>query len=181
MLHGLRSAIFKQEIRRCSCFLNIYRMKATQGSGTSTAGYEVQPTTMKIQKYDPTTIKTSGIPPLVTKYSTQGFTIQGNKIFGSIAIVPSTYFSWKVTTPEDICVEAFQLFTIYEPRIEILVIGTGDKLFRLPPDVRTFLKKYNIAYEVLDTKNACSTFNFLLEEYRLAGALLIPPSHIPLF
>ena len=143
--------------------------------------YEINPTTMKIQKFDPKNIKVNEIPPLVTRYSTKGFTIQGNRLYGSVAILPPISFSWKIAKAEDINVESLQLFTVAEPRIELLVIGTGEKICLLPTDVRNYLKKYNIAYEVVDTPHACSTFNFLLEEHRLAGALLIPPDHIPLF
>jgi len=34
--------------------------------------------------------------PLVEKYSTNGFTISGNKIYGSVALLPNAYFHWKV-------------------------------------------------------------------------------------
>lgn len=34
--------------------------------------------------------------PLVEKYSTKGFTISGNKVYGSVALLPKAYFHWKV-------------------------------------------------------------------------------------
>ena len=147
------------------------------GSG----GYVVEPTTMKVHKLDPKLHSMKDIPPLIAKYSTQGFKIQGNKLYGSVAIVPKTYFSWKVKASTEITVESLQLFTTIEPKIEILVVGTGVRIEQLSTEVRTFLKKHNILLEVLDTPNACSTFNFLLEEGRMTAAALIPPTDIPLY
>ena len=34
--------------------------------------------------------------PLIEKYSTKGFTISGNKVYGSVALLPNAYFHWKV-------------------------------------------------------------------------------------
>uniref|UniRef100_A0A9J8C9M9 NADH dehydrogenase [ubiquinone] 1 alpha subcomplex assembly factor 3 n=1 Tax=Cyprinus carpio carpio TaxID=630221 RepID=A0A9J8C9M9_CYPCA len=75
----------------------------------------------------------------------------------------------------DITVESLSLFYLLEPRIEILVLGTGARTERLDPNVLDFLKKKGIAVEVQDTPNACATFNFLSSERRLAAAGLIPP------
>lgn len=56
-----------------------------------------------------------------------------------------------------------------------MVLGTGEKILRLPPEIKNYMKKYNILLEVQDTPNATATFNFLLEEQRLVGAAFIPP------
>ena len=34
--------------------------------------------------------------PLIEKYNTKGFTISGNKVYGSVALLPKAYFHWKV-------------------------------------------------------------------------------------
>nr|KAF6475361.1 NADH:ubiquinone oxidoreductase complex assembly factor 3 [Rousettus aegyptiacus] len=62
-----------------------------------------------------------------------------------------------------------------EPRIEIVVVGTGDRTERLPPQVLRAMRQRGIAVEVQDTPNACATFNFLCHEGRVTGAALIPP------
>jgi len=36
------------------------------------------------------------IPPYVTRYSSRGFRIKNIKVFGSVAIVPDTFYHWKV-------------------------------------------------------------------------------------
>lgn len=115
-------------------------------------------------------------PPYVTTYSPQGFNVKGIKVFGSVAILPTIFYHWRVKRPEDITPESLALFTIMEPPIEIVVVGTGDKLFRLDPSIHSYMRKnHNILLEVQDTANASATFNFLLEETRLVGAVLIPP------
>ncbi|XP_067057167.1 uncharacterized protein [Acropora muricata] len=82
-----------------------------------------------------------------------------------------------IKRPEDIIAESLSLFTIMEPPIEIVVVGTGDKLFRLDPKLHSYMRKqHNILLEVQATANASATFNFLLEETRLVGAVLIPPT-----
>ena len=167
----------------CSFFIQLFRKRYSiplMRCYSKSSGYVVQPTTMTISKFDSTKESTDNIPLFITKYNTKGFTIQGNKAFGPVAILPKSYFSWKVKSSCDINVESLQLFTVVEPRIEILVIGTGEKVSQLSKDVKMYLKKFNISYEVLDTANACATYNFLLEESRITGALLIPPEHMPL-
>jgi len=114
-------------------------------------------------------------PPFVTSYSTRGFHLKGIKVFGSVAVLPSAFYHWRVVKPEDITAESLALFTIMEPPIEIVVVGTGEKILRLDPEIRSYLKKHNILLEVQDTANATATFNFLLEEARLVGGAFIPP------
>ncbi|KAJ7334374.1 hypothetical protein OS493_014685 [Desmophyllum pertusum] len=114
-------------------------------------------------------------PPFITSYSNRGFHIKDIKVFGSVAVLPSTFYHWRIKKPEDITAESLALFTIMEPPIEIVVVGTGEKILHLNPEIHSYLKKHNILLEVQDTANATATFNFLLEEKRLVGAAFIPP------
>lgn len=72
------------------------------------------------------------------------------------------------------------LFTIIEPKLDIIVIGTGNKIEdrsffnRLLP----FAQKHKLNFEILPTDQACSTFNFLNSEGRYVAGALIPPYHI---
>lgn len=91
-----------------------------------------------------------------------------------------TVLSWTVTDVHDITEESLSLFAIIEPKLDIIVIGTGNRnedrsfLNRLLP----FAKKYKLNLEVLPTDQACSTFNFLNSEGRYVAGALIPPYHI---
>jgi len=70
--------------------------------------------------------------------------------------------------------ERFQIFDIVTPRPEILLLGTGRKLIQLPPFIQAYLGTLGIQLDVMDTRNACSTYNLLAEEGRRVAAALLP-------
>lgn len=111
----------------------------------------------------------------IDSYNSRGFTINGNRVFGPCALLPQTVVQWNVGSHQDITEESFSLFWMLEPRIEIVVVGTGNKTERLHPQVLQAMRQRGIAVEVQDTPNACATFNFLCHEGRVTGAALIPP------
>ncbi|TNM88870.1 hypothetical protein fugu_005124 [Takifugu bimaculatus] len=113
---------------------------------------------------------------LIQSYSPQGFNIDGNRVFGPCALLPPAILQWKVGTYKDITEESLSLFHMLEPKIEILVLGTGAKVERINPTVLAMLKKKGIAVEIQDTPNACATFNFLTSERRVAGCSPDPPA-----
>ncbi|XP_074813424.1 NADH dehydrogenase [ubiquinone] 1 alpha subcomplex assembly factor 3 isoform X2 [Natator depressus] len=130
--------------------------------------------------YQKTTLKVlereSSSMMFIDSYSSRGFTINGDKVVGPCAIIPRAILQWNVGSYQDITEESLVLFRLLEPRIEILVLGMGDKVERLEPDVLKFMRECGIAVEVQDTPNACATFNFLTSEGRATAAALIPPS-----
>ncbi|XP_061543968.1 NADH dehydrogenase [ubiquinone] 1 alpha subcomplex assembly factor 3 [Phycodurus eques] len=131
------------------------------------------------ERYQRTTVsvmkKEQGSGIMIHSYSSQGFNIDGNKVFGPCAVLPPSILQWKVGTSKDITEESVSLFHMIVPQIEILVLGTGERLERIHPSVLALLKRKRIAVEVQDTPNACATFNFLISENRIAAAGLIPP------
>ncbi|KAF8197482.1 NADH dehydrogenase 1 alpha subcomplex assembly factor 3 [Pholiota molesta] len=68
----------------------------------------------------------------------------------------------------------FEIFEVVVPRPEILLLGTGKTLVQPPPFLREYLTTLGIQLEVLDTRNACSTYNLLSEEGRRVAAALLP-------
>lgn len=72
------------------------------------------------------------------------------------------------------------MFALLDPKLEILVLGTGDT--NVTPDFQRrifgYMKKYNINVEVLPTEAACATYNFLCSEGRACAAAMIPPGTI---
>lgn len=86
--------------------------------------------------------------------------------------------SWNINNVEDIDEKTLSLFCVLEPKIDVLVIGSGD--VKITPSISRsiigFMKKYNINVEVLPTEQACATFNFLNGEGRVVAAAMIPPS-----
>ncbi|XP_062842812.1 NADH dehydrogenase [ubiquinone] 1 alpha subcomplex assembly factor 3 [Trichomycterus rosablanca] len=131
------------------------------------------------EMYQRTTVtvmqKEQGGGPIIYSYSPRGFNIDGNRVIGPCAVVPPAILQWNVGSHTDITVESLSLFYLMEPRIEVLVLGTGARTERLDPDVLAFMRRKGIAMEVQDTPNACATFNFLTSERRITAAGLIPP------
>ncbi|XP_029906617.1 NADH dehydrogenase [ubiquinone] 1 alpha subcomplex assembly factor 3 [Myripristis murdjan] len=119
--------------------------------------------------------KEVGSGVMIHSYSSRGFNIDGNRVFGPCAVLPPAILQWNVGSYEDITEESVSLFHMIEPRIEILVLGTGARVERINPQVLTLLKRKGISVEVQDTPNACATFNFLASERRMVAAGLIPP------
>uniref|UniRef100_A0ABM0GW72 NADH dehydrogenase [ubiquinone] 1 alpha subcomplex assembly factor 3 n=1 Tax=Saccoglossus kowalevskii TaxID=10224 RepID=A0ABM0GW72_SACKO len=123
------------------------------------------------EKYDRTTIsllsKESEGLPNISSYSTHGFTINGDKIIGPVAILPKTLVHWAVAGVQDITEESLSLFHVIEPKIEVLVLGIGSKILRLDPKLHKFMRSKGIALEIQDTAHACATFNYLVSESRI--------------
>jgi len=70
--------------------------------------------------------------------------------------------------------EVWNVFEVVVPRPEILLFGTGKSILLPPPSVRTHLNGLGIQLDFMDTRNACSTYNLLLEEGRRVAAALLP-------
>ncbi|XP_077132586.1 NADH dehydrogenase [ubiquinone] 1 alpha subcomplex assembly factor 3 isoform X1 [Ranitomeya variabilis] len=113
---------------------------------------------------------------LIESYSSVGFIINGDQVVGPCAVLPRSILQWNVASYKDVSLESLSLFHLLVPKIEILVLGTGDRVQRLDPAISRFMRQKGVALEVQDTANACATFNFLTSERRVTAAALIPVS-----
>jgi len=75
--------------------------------------------------------------------------------------------------------EQFEVFDAVIPKPELLILGTGTRTFPPPASIRSYLENLGIPLDIMDTRNACSTYNLLLEEGRRVAAALIPPTAKP--
>ncbi|KAF8632320.1 hypothetical protein AX15_001942 [Amanita polypyramis BW_CC] len=100
-----------------------------------------------------------------------GLTIPGACIF-----LEGKVFLWDVpqTLWEGWDKRHFVLFEIGKPRPEILLLGTGKTISQLPPSLRMHINLLGIQLDVMDTRNACATYNLLAEEGRKVAAALLP-------
>jgi NADH dehydrogenase [ubiquinone] 1 alpha subcomplex assembly factor 3 len=57
---------------------------------------------------------------------------------------------------------------------EILVLGCGKYIQPVDPQFRKFIRSTGMKLEVVDSRNAASTYNILNEEGRIVAAALIP-------
>jgi len=59
------------------------------------------------------------------------------------------------------------------------VVGTGDNLIRIHPDVITEVSRRGVKLEIQDTSHACGTYNLLKRDRpRDIGAVLIPVTYV---
>ncbi|KAI9000717.1 DUF498-domain-containing protein [Trametes punicea] len=70
--------------------------------------------------------------------------------------------------------EHFEIFDTVVPKPEILLLGTGERVEMLLPALRQYLMKAGVQVDVMNTRNACSTYNLLAEEGRRVAAALLP-------
>lgn len=92
--------------------------------------------------------------------------LEGQVFLWDVPSVPSGWAEWSK--------KHFELFETVVPRPELLVFGTGPRLHMPPSFVRGHLRELGIGLEVMDTRNACSTYNMLSEEGRRVAAALLP-------
>ena len=68
--------------------------------------------------------------------------------------------------------EDIQSLLVFCKDIDVLFVGTGREISRIPPDVCTAFEKLGLGIEVMSSPSACRTYNILLsEERRVAAAL----------
>jgi NADH dehydrogenase [ubiquinone] 1 alpha subcomplex assembly factor 3 len=70
--------------------------------------------------------------------------------------------------------ERFEIFEAIVPKPEILLLGTGRSVALPPPKLREYLNKIGVQLDIMDSWNACSTYNLLAEEGRRVAAALLP-------
>jgi len=77
--------------------------------------------------------------------------------------------------------ERYKIFEVVVPKPEILLLGTGRSAIMPSPSLRAYLNHIGIQIDIMDTRNACSTYNLLAEEGRRVAAALLPvsPSPVP--
>ena len=121
---------------------------------------------------------------LVDAYSETGFRLSNEHFaYGPIALFPSTVLQWDVRNAADINEKSLSLFTILEPRLEVLIIGVGDDTLEnrtsaeLNRRVRALLQQKKINCEILPTKHAVSTYNYLCVDHRVCAGAFIPPTN----
>ncbi|XP_065179285.1 NADH dehydrogenase [ubiquinone] 1 alpha subcomplex assembly factor 3-like [Sycon ciliatum] len=119
-----------------------------------------------------------GTHPLVHAYSPVGFTISSRRVFGPVCLLPNCFMQWKVMRKEDITPESLVIYPLLYPKIEVLIIGLGDRVSRLDPSIKERLLAEGIAVDAMDTPNACSTYNYIATEGRKVGAALIPVTKV---
>ncbi|CAB4326984.1 MULTISPECIES: Mth938-like domain-containing protein [Brucella] len=109
----------------------------------------------------------------IDAYGNGGFRFAEMSHRGSILCLPSGIHGWEPKNPP--LLSRADLGAILEEAsdIEILLVGTGMDLRRIPEDVRALLRQHHISSDPMNTGAAVRTYNVLLAEDRAVAAALI--------
>lgn len=110
---------------------------------------------------------------LIQGHRPGGFTIGGVRHQGSVLVLPDRTTAWSVVSLEGVTLTSFEALLAAEPKVEILVLGTGPRFILVERALREALRARGAVLEAMDTRAACRTFNVLLAEERRVGAALI--------
>ncbi|SCV72648.1 BQ2448_4185 [Microbotryum intermedium] len=103
-----------------------------------------------------------------------GFTLTDGLVVPSpMLILDGVVFLWDVGPPnlqtmgwDGWSMDKLRIFEMVTPRPEILLVGTGKIGLLPPPAFKKYLNGLGIQVDVLDSRNACATYNLLSEEGR---------------
>lgn len=112
---------------------------------------------------------TASKPNFIQSYGDGGFRIGGETYTGSVIVLRDAVHLWPVSGISDITADRFNILS--EPGI--LLIGTGETMSFLDPELRATLSVRGLRADAMDTGAACRTFNVLLAEDRAVFAALI--------
>lgn len=106
-------------------------------------------------------------------YGNHGFRFGGMSHRGSILTMPSGVRAWSVVTVADINFDALANAVAEAASIDLLIIGTGETLVPLDPELMATLRGAGLRVDVMSTPTAARTYNFLVSEGRQAAAALV--------
>ena len=91
-----------------------------------------------------------------------------------IVVFPDRTVAWPVAAFDALTVEDFALVTAAEPKVEVLLLGSGPRMALPPKGLRQGLKAAGLSVDVMETGAACRTYTVLLAEGRRVAAALFP-------
>ncbi|CAM8899554.1 unnamed protein product [Rhodiola kirilowii] len=107
-------------------------------------------------------------------YTDTGFTVNGADYEGSLLCIGNLLMSWSPKKFSEITADSLSIFQTVRPIPEILILGSGRYIQQIDPELRRFVRSTGMKIEVVDSRNAASTYNILNEEGRIVAAALIP-------
>lgn len=106
-------------------------------------------------------------------YDDSGFIVGDVQVEGSILCFGDLWLSWKPRRVSEITDDSLAIVDLLKPAPDLVILGTGQKIQRIPDSLSKSLFTRGVSLEVLDTINAVATFNILNQEGRkVVGALL---------
>lgn len=109
----------------------------------------------------------------IDAYGNGGFRFADMSHRGSLLLLPSGIYGWEMDASMPLSVDKFRRVLDDAAGIEVLLVGTGDRLRPLPAELKAALKAKGIASDPMSTGAAIRTFNIMLAEQRAVAAALI--------
>ena len=101
----------------------------------------------------------------IDSYGAGGFRFAGMSHRGSILALPSGIHDWDGVNLSAVLAERAD--------IDLLIVGTGPTMARLPPPVREEIESTGMMLDCMATGHAVATYNLLLGEKRKVAAALV--------
>jgi uncharacterized protein len=112
-------------------------------------------------------------PKIVQAYGDGGFRVSGKRFTHSIILFPTRVLAWDVETIDRVDIQSLEVIAEAPEAVDILLIGSGNGVPRIPQSVRDALRPKGVVIDVMDTGAACRTFNLLISDSRQVAAALI--------
>ena len=109
----------------------------------------------------------------IDSYGNGGFRFADMSHRGSLLCLPSGIHGWEPVNPLALTPGDFEKVLVEASSIEILLVGMGKDLMRLPPALREAFRQAGISADSMSTGAAVRTYNVLLAEDRAVAAALI--------
>merc|ERR1719215_578089 len=111
----------------------------------------------------------------ISEFDDNGFVINDVYLKGSVLVFPHTALMWKPSQFEDVTEDSLALVGLTNPETEILLVGCGERIkHNIDQSIREYYMKRGIVIELMDSANACATFNILNAEGRQVAAAMLP-------
>ncbi len=110
---------------------------------------------------------------VIESYGQRGFRVSDVAYPGAILVFPDKVESWVAATMADVTFASLKPL-LDHGGVEILLLGCGKSIARVPDELRQALRRQGIVVDAMDTGAACRTYNVLLAEERRVAAALLP-------
>ncbi|MBO0737969.1 MAG: Mth938-like domain-containing protein [Alphaproteobacteria bacterium] len=110
---------------------------------------------------------------VIERYAASGFRVSGVIYRGPVLVFPDRTVPWEAAAASAVTSESLAP-VIEHGDVQILLLGLGRAMSRVPGALRKALRAAGIVVEPMDTGAACRTYNVLVAEGRHVAAALIP-------
>lgn len=111
---------------------------------------------------------------VIDGYGEGQFCVSSQWRVGAVIVLPDRTLAWTATDVPSLTAAHFAAVVAAEPKVELLLLGTGPTMKLVPKALRQELRESGIVVEFMDSGAACRTYNVLLAEGRRVAAALLP-------